>query len=50
MWNEKFPEYQINGYTNYPFVLQIEYLKKLHLYFNGGIYSDFDTEIDETCW
>jgi mannosyltransferase OCH1-like enzyme len=30
----------------YPFVLQIEFLKKLHLYFKGGIYSDFDTEID----
>ena len=50
MWNERFPNYQIKGYTEYPLVLQIQYLKKLHLYFNGGIYSDFDTEIDETCW
>lgn len=33
-------------YDKWPFVLQIEFLKKLHLYFKGGIYSDFDTEID----
>ena len=50
MWNEKFPQYEIKDHEKYPLVLQIEYLKKLNLYFKGGIYSDFDTEIDETCW
>lgn len=50
MWNDKFPQHQIKNHDQYSLVLQIEYLKKLHLYFKGGIYSDFDTEIDETCW
>ncbi len=25
-------------------------LKLLFLYYESGIYADFDTEINETCW
>lgn len=49
LWNEKFPSYQLR-LEDFPKVQQIDFLKRLHLFFEGGIYSDFDTVIEETCW
>jgi hypothetical protein len=43
LWNEKFPEHEIKYHIYFPRIIQIALLKKVHLYFKGGIYSDFDT-------
>lgn len=50
MWNDKFPENAVKNIERLPFNTKNDYLKRLYLYFEGGIYSDFDTEINEECW
>ena len=50
MWNEMYPEYEIKNPEKLPFNTRNDFLKRLYLYFEGGIYSDFDTEINEECW
>ena len=47
MWNEMHPEHKFENPYTYPFNTRNDYLKRFYLYFEGGIYSDFDTEINE---
>ena len=50
MWNEMYPEYEIKNPEKLRFNTRNDFLKIFYLYFEGGIYSDFDTEINEECW
>jgi hypothetical protein len=50
LWNDKYPENAIKNVERLARNTKNDYLKRLYLYFEGGIYSDFDTEINEECW
>lgn len=50
MWNDMHPQYSLKNHEALPSNTKNDYLKRFYLYFEGGIYSDFDTEINEKCW
>ena len=47
MWNEKYPEHALLEPENLRFNTRNDYLKRYYLYFEGGVYADFDTVINE---
>jgi hypothetical protein len=46
IWNEKYPENKIKNPERLNFNTRNDFIKRFYLYFEGGIYSDFDTEIN----
>jgi len=51
-WNEDQPEHfiSIEGVLRNKVAVHTDLLRKLYLYFESGIYSDFDTVINEECF